>query len=287
MTIAAITALIRPRQWVKNIFIFAPPFFSPSLANDAAAENVTLIFIAFCLTASGVYSFNDFWDREADKHHPKKKERPVAAGLISPSVALGLYFCLSASGLTLAFAATQAGWTLLAYFILTSSYTLLLKRIAIVDVLTIALGFVLRVHAGAAAAEVQPTAWILVCTGMLALFIALTKRRDDLTQELTAAHRESLNGYSVAFLDAAFILVSTALVVSYVVFTTDVDAMGRLGSEELYLTIPFVIAGILRHLQLTMVFKKSGAPTELATSDPFLVICLLGWVGSFSFLMYG
>jgi 4-hydroxybenzoate polyprenyltransferase len=286
MKIAAITALIRPRQWVKNIFVFAPLFFSPSLANNSAAESVTLIFISFCLTASGVYCFNDFWDREADKHHPKKKERPVAAGLIPPPVALGLYICLSTSGLALAFAATQGGWTLLAYFILTSLYTFILKRIAIVDVLTIALGFVLRVHAGAAAAEVQPTVWILVCTGMLALFIALTKRRDDLTQELDTAHRESLNGYSVAFLDAAFIMVSTALVVSYVVFTTDADAMSRLGSEELYLTIPFVIASILRHLQLTIVFKKSGTPTELVTSDPFLVICVLGWVGTFSYLMY-
>lgn len=287
MKIAAISALIRPRQWVKNTFVFAPLFFSPSLANDNAIENVTLIFIAFCLTASGLYCFNDFWDHDADKHHPKKKERPVAAGLISPSLALGLYICLSSGGLALAFTATEAGWTLLVYFVLISLYTLVLKRIAIVDVLTIALGFVLRVYAGASAAEVQPTVWILVCTGMLALFIALTKRRDDLTQELDTAHRESLNGYSVAFLDAAFIMVSTALAVSYVVFTTDVDAMARLGSEELYLTIPFVIAGILRHLQLTMVFKKSGAPTELAISDPFLVICVLGWIGTFSFLMYG
>jgi decaprenyl-phosphate phosphoribosyltransferase len=287
MKIAAITALIRPRQWVKNIFVFAPLFFSPSLTNDSATESVTLIFISFCLTASGVYCFNDFWDRKADKLHPKKKERPVAAGLIPPPVALGLYICLSASGLALAFATTQGGWTLLVYFILTSLYTLILKRIAIIDVLTISLGFVLRVYSGAAAAEVQPTVWILVCTGMLALFIALTKRRDDLTQELNTTHRESLNGYSIAFLDAAFIMVSTALVVSYLVFTTDIDVMGRLGSEELYLTIPFVIAGILRYLQLTMVFKKSGAPTELAIRDPFLVICVLGWVGTFSYLMYG
>jgi decaprenyl-phosphate phosphoribosyltransferase len=286
MKIAAVTALIRPRQWVKNVFVFAPLFFSPSLANNSAAESVVLIFISFCLTASGVYCFNDFWDREADKHHPKKKKRPIAAGLIPPPVALSLYIFLSVSGLVLAFAATQGGKTLLVYFILTSLYTLILKRIAIVDVLTIALGFVLRVHAGAAAAEVQPTVWILVCTGMLALFIALTKRRDDLIQELNAAHRKSLNGYSIAFLDAAFIMVSTALIVSYVVFTTDFNAMSRLGSEDLYLTIPFVIAGILRHLQLTMVFKKSGAPTELVTSDPFLAICVLGWLGTFSYLMY-
>lgn len=287
MKIAAISALIRPRQWVKNIFVFAPLFFSPALTNDGASYNVLLMFIAFCLTASGVYCFNDLWDREADKLHPRKKERPIASGQISPPFAIFLYILLSGGGIALAFTLTNGGLTLLTYFILTSLYTLVLKRLAIVDVLTIALGFVLRVYAGAAAADVQPTVWILVCTGMLALFIALTKRRDDLTQELDAEHRESLNGYSVAFLDSAFVMVSTALAVSYVVFTTDADAMQRLGSEELYLTIPFVIAGILRHLQLTIVFKKSGAPTELATSDPFLVICVLGWVATFTALMYG
>jgi len=283
----AIFTLIRPHQWVKNIFVFAPLFFSPALSRDSDGIAVTLMFSSFCLVASGIYCFNDFWDREADKLHPKKKLRPIAAGDISPAGALFLYSALSVSGLALAFIATHGGWIVLGYFILTSLYTLLLKRYAIIDVLVIALGFVLRIEAGAAAAQVQPTVWIIVCTGMLALFIALTKRRDDLTQALDDEHRESLGGYSAAFLDATFIMLSTALVVSYVVFTTDAEAMIRLGSEHLYLTIPFVVAGILRQLQLTMVFKKSGAPTELALTDPFLVVCALGWVGTFAYLMYG
>lgn len=287
MKLSAVLTLIRPRQWVKNVFVFAPLFFSPTLSRDGAGIDVTMMFIAFCLVASGIYCFNDYWDRESDKLHPKKKLRPIAAGDVSPALAITLYIALTSGGLALAFAMTSGGWIILAYFVLTSLYTLILKRYAIIDVLTIALGFVLRIEAGAAAAELQPTVWILVCTGMLALFIALTKRRDDLTQALGDAHRESLGGYSATFLDAAFVMVATALTVSYVVFTTDADAMTRLGSDQLYLTIPFVIAGILRQLQLTMVFKKSGSPTELALTDPFLIACTLGWVGAFAVLMYG
>lgn len=286
MKIKAIIALMRPKQWTKNIFVFAPLFFSPSASNEQASTAVGMMFVAFCLVASGLYCLNDYSDREADKLHPKKQHRPIAAGLVSPTLALCLFVVLTSAGLAIAFTATQGGWTLCTYFLLTALYSFALKRIAIIDVLTIALGFVLRVYAGAAAADLQPTVWILVCTGMLALFIALTKRRDDLTQELDAEHRESLDGYSVAFLDASFIMVSTALVVSYVVFTTDAAAMQRLGSNELYFTIPFVVAGTLRQLQLTIVFKRSGSPTDLAISDPFLVVCVLGWIATFAYLMY-
>jgi decaprenyl-phosphate phosphoribosyltransferase len=286
VTGAAIVKLLRPQQWVKNVFVFAPLFFSPAASADSALSDVLFMFAAFCLGASGLYCLNDFCDRDSDKLHPQKRLRPVAAGTISPTVALILSGVLAASGLAIAFVMTKGGWVLAAYLGLTILYSFVLKRLAIVDVLTIALGFVLRVYAGAAAASLEPTVWILVCTGMLALFIALTKRRDDLTQELNAEHRESLGGYSIAFLDASFVMVSTALVVSYVVFTTDPDAMQRLGSDKLYLTIPFVIAGTLRHLQLTMVYKRSGSPTDLALSDPFLVIAVLGWIGAFAFLMY-
>ena len=141
------------------------------------------------------------------------------------------------------------------------------KRLAIIDVLTIAIGHPTGLR-WRDRRRSPATVWILVCTGMLALFIALTKRRDDLAQELSSDHRESLGGYSIAFLDASFVMVSTALVVSYVVFTTDADAMHRLGSENLYLTIPFVVGGTLRQLQLTIVHRRSGSPTELRQVTP-------------------
>ena len=151
MKLPVVLNLIRPRQWVKNVFVFAPVFFSPTLSRESALADVTLMFIAFCLVASGIYCFNDYWDRNSDTLHPKKKLRPVAAGDVSQAFALTLYVVLSGGGIALAFAMTAGGWVVLAYFILTSLYTLILKRYAIVDVLTIALGFVLRIEAGAAA----------------------------------------------------------------------------------------------------------------------------------------
>ena len=287
MSPTAILKLLRPRQWVKNIFVFAPLFFSPGLTGQGAFFNVAIMFAAFCLVASGLYCLNDFSDREADKLHPEKRNRPVASGDVSGVLAIALFVILCGAGLFVAISWTAGGWVLVAYLALTVLYSFYFKRLAIIDVLTIAIGFVLRVYAGAIAAGVQPTVWILVCTGMLALFIALTKRRDDLAQELSSDHRESLGGYSIAFLDASFVMVSTALVVSYVVFTTDADAMRRLGSENLYLTIPFVVGGTLRQLQLTIVHRRSGSPTELATSDPGLLVSFLGWLATFAFLIYG
>ena len=286
MSLGAIVRLLRPRQWVKNIFVFAPLFFSPDLSRAGAFADVILMFVAFCLVASGLYCLNDFNDRDADKYHPEKRNRPVASGAISGRLAIALFLILCSTGLLIGFGLTNGGWVLAGYCTLTVLYSFVLKKLAIIDVLTIALGFVLRVYAGALAASVQPTVWILVCTGMLALFIALTKRRDDLSQELSSDHRESLGGYSVTFLEASFVMMSTALVVSYVVFTTDADAMRRLGSENLFLTIPFVVGGTLRHLQLTIVHRRSGSPTELATSDPGLLVSFFGWLATFAYLMY-
>ena len=286
MSLSAIVKLLRPRQWVKNNFVFAPLFFSPDLSRDGAFADVVLMFVAFCFVASGLYCLNDFSDRDADKFHPEKRNRPVASGAISVRLAIALFLILCGTGLLIGFGFTNGGWVLAVYCTLTVFYSFVLKKLAIIDVLTIALGFVLRVYAGALAAGVQPTVWILVCTGMLALFIALTKRRDDLTQEINSDHRESLGGYSVTFLEASFVMMSTALVVSYVVFTTDADAMRRLGSENLFLTIPFVVGGTLRLLQLTMVYRRSGSPTELATSDPGLLVSFFGWLATFAYLMY-
>ena len=286
MSLSAIIKLLRPLQWVKNIFVYAPLFFSPDLSRDGSFADVTLMFVAFCFVASGLYCLNDFNDRDADKQHPEKCNRPVASGDVSGGLAIALFFILCGTGLVIGIGCTNGGWVLAGYCILTILYSILLKKLAVIDVLTIALGFVLRVYAGALAAGVQPTVWILVCTGMLALFIALTKRRDDLSQELSSDHRASLGGYSIVFLEASFVMVSTALVVSYVVFTTDADAMRRLGSENLYLTIPFVVGGTLRHLQLTLVYRRSGSPTELATRDPGLLFSFFGWLTTFAYLIY-
>lgn len=284
---AAILELLRPRQWIKNLFVLAPLFFSPDIVDAGTVGKVMILFIAFCLVASGLYCLNDFCDRRADRQHPQKRLRPLPSGEVSPALAIILFAVLAGSGIGLAFWSTEGGPALVAYFVLISLYSLWLKHFAIIDVMAIAIGFVLRIYAGALAIGVEPTVWIVVCTGMLALFIALSKRRDDLTQELSASHRQSLGGYSVTFLDAAQVVVLSALLVSYVIFTTDESAMLRLGSQNVYLTIPFVVAGTLRYLQQAIVYRRSGAPTDLALSDPFLVLTVLGWLATFAVLIYG
>ena len=287
MNLQSILSLVRPRQWVKNLFVFAPLFFTPEALTWPTTSVVVMIFLAFCLTASGLYCFNDYCDRESDRSHPVKRNRPVAAGSVKPGMAVVLAGVLIAGGFGLAIWQAGAAFPALAtYAGMGLIYTLWLKRFAIIDVLVISLGFVLRVYAGTLAIALFPTVWILICTGLLALFLALAKRRDDLVQDLDVEHRDSLDGYSLAFLDASIIVVMATLLVSYVIFTTDTEAMHRLGSDKLYFTVPFVIAGVLRHLQLTIVYHRSGSPTDLALSDPFLIGSVLGWLAAFALLIH-
>jgi hypothetical protein len=151
----------------------------------------------------------------------------------------------------------------------------------------IALGFVLRVYAGSELIMVLPSVWIIVCTGLLALFLALAKRRDDLVKRLDSDHRSALKGYTKPFIDTAINAVLGGLLVSYLIYTTDPAVMDRLGTRQLYLTAPFVIAGILRYLQITLVEERSGSPTKLALTDRFLILTVLGWVAMFAALIYG
>jgi 4-hydroxybenzoate polyprenyltransferase len=172
------------------------------------------------------------------------------------------------------------------YLVINLGYSLGLKRVSIVDVMLIALGFVLRVEAGATLIHVEASAWILICTGLLALFLALGKRRDDLVRDLGGAHRRSLDGYSKPFLDMAVSITLGALLVAYLIYTTDAGAMARLGTGKLFYTAPFVVAGILRYLQIMLVEQRSGSPTLLVTTDRFLIVTILGWVTTFALLIY-
>jgi decaprenyl-phosphate phosphoribosyltransferase len=173
------------------------------------------------------------------------------------------------------------------YFSINLLYSFRLKHVAILDVLIVAAGFVLRVDAGAAAIQVEPTVWIVVCTGLLALFLALAKRRDDLAKDLSEEHRPSLAGYSRRFIDQALAMILGALLVSYLIYTTDQTVIARYGTDKLYLTAPFVIAGVLRYLQITVVEERSGSPTDIALTDRFLIATMFGWVVVFGLLIYG
>jgi decaprenyl-phosphate phosphoribosyltransferase len=172
------------------------------------------------------------------------------------------------------------------YFAINLLYSFWLKHVSLLDVLIVAAGFVLRVDAGAAAIQVEPTVWIVVCTGLLALFLALAKRRDDLAKDLSETHRPSLAGYNRRFIDQALAMILGALLVSYLIYTTDQTVIARYGTDKLYLTAPFVIAGVLRYLQITVVEERSGSPTDIALTDRFLIVTMLGWIIVFGLLIY-
>ncbi len=284
---SALLTLLRPRQWVKNLFVAAPLFFTPTLFGAEMALRVFLGFVAFCLVASAVYVLNDYLDREGDRLHPEKRLRPLAAGTVAPATAAALFVVLLAAGSGLGFSLDYLFFTLLmAYFGINLAYSTVLKRVAIVDLICVAVGFVLRVQAGSNLIDVVPSVWILNCTGLLAMFIILAKRRDDLVKQLDPAHRASLGGYNLGYLDVCIAMVLGALLVAYMIYTIDPAVGARLHTRRLFLTVPFVLAGIMRYLQITLVEKRSGSPTVIATSDPFMVLAILGWAGTIVALVY-
>lgn len=287
MRLPPIIRLLRPKQWIKNSFVAAPLFFTPDKVTTASLLDVLVGFAVLCMVASAVYCLNDLRDAEGDRNHPVKKDRPIASGAISPAAAMVLMVLLLAGGVALAaWRVPVILWVVGAYFAINIAYTVRLKHIAILDVLIVAFGFVLRVEAGALIVDIEPSAWILIVTGLLALFIALAKRRDDIVRDLDADHRKSLGGYTLPFLDGCLMAVLSTLLVSYLIFTTDQAVMARLGSEKLYFTGPFVVAGVLRYLQLTIVYERSGSPTDLVYRDPGLQLSVAGWLATFIWLLY-
>lgn len=284
----AALALLRPHQWIKNLFVAAPLFFTPSELSAESVLRVLLGIACFCALSSAVYILNDYADREADRRHPEKCHRPLAAGTVSVKAAFSLMAALFVVGTSVAFMLSPT-FALLAllYCGLNLGYSLGLKHFAIIDVMIIAFGFILRVEGGARLIDVVPSAWIVIATGLLALFLAIAKRRDDLVRSLGQDHRRSLDGYNKPFLDTALAVVLGALLVAYMVYTTDQAVMERLGTSKLFYTAPFVVAGILRYLQITLVEERSGSPTKIVLTDRFLIVTVLGWALVFGALIYG
>lgn len=285
----ALFRLVRPRQWVKNAFVAAPLFFTPTAWTPPDIAAVALTLVVFCMLSSVVYVVNDYADREADRLHPVKQKRPIASGEVDPGAALvmaGVLFAVAAA-IALAFLPPMVTRIALLYLAINLLYSFWLKHVSLLDVLLVAAGFVLRVDAGAAAIDVDPTVWIVVCTGLLALFLALAKRRDDVAKLMSESHRPSLAGYNRRFIDTALAMILGALLVSYLIYTTDESVIARYGTDKLYLTAPFVIAGVLRYLQITLVEERSGSPTDIALTDRFLILSVLGWVAVFGLLIYG
>jgi decaprenyl-phosphate phosphoribosyltransferase len=288
MSLLAIVRLLRPEQWVKNAFVVAPLFFTPSALTSANLRSVALGVACFCAVSSAVYVLNDYRDRESDRLHPRKRHRPLAAGTVALPVAFALMAALLAFGLVGSFLWLPRAffWIVALYIGLNVAYTFGLKSVAILDVMVIALGFVFRVEGGAILIGVEASAWLVIATGLLALFLAVAKRRDDLAQGLDAAHRKSIEGYTKPFLDSIIAVILGALLVTYLIYATDTNVMQRLGTTKVFYTTPFVVAGILRYLQITMVEERSGSPTRILLTDRMILACVVGWLATFAVLIY-
>ena len=281
--------LLRPKQYIKNIFIFLPLFFTGQVTNTELFVKASLAFVAFSLSASAVYIFNDYEDIKDDRKHPKKKYRPLAAGKISKNTALLLMIILFIIGFTLmAVISLKALVIFSIYVILNIFYSLKLKRIAVLDVTIIAIGFVSRLFVGSFAYEIQLTIWIVIMTFLLALFIALAKRRDDILIFLKSGNkmRKSIDGYNLQLVDGSMMIMSSVVIVAYLLYTTSKEIIEKFQSENLYLTTLFVIFGLMRYLQITLVEKNSGSPTDIILKDVTMQINLVLWISSFVWIIY-
>jgi len=275
---------MRPHQYVKNIFIFLPMFFALKITHTDLLLQAFIAFIAFSLTASAIYILNDYHDIEEDREHPKKRNRPLASGAISKKEALGIMSILFLVGTLLMLSLSlQATAILLSYIVMNIAYSFYLKHVAILDVTIIAIGFVLRLFIGSAVTGIALSMWIVIMTFLLALFLALAKRRDDVLIYLSTGKkmRKVIDGYNLPFLDGAMMIMASVVIVAYTLYTTSTARY-----EHLYLTSLFVILGIMRYLQIAFVEENSGSPTKIVLRDHFTQLTLLGWILSFGWILY-
>jgi len=282
MKLSNILSLLRVHQYVKNLFVFAPVLFSLQYSVASITSSV-IAFIAFSLLASGVYIFNDLMDIEQDREHPRKKFRPLACGAIEKNTAVYLLVFLIVISIFISLLLpANVLLLLLAYLVLNFAYSLKLKHITIIDIFVISIGFVLRVVIGAQSSEVYLSMWLLIMTFLLALFLALSKRRDDVLLANDGREtRKNIDGYNLEFVNAGMLVLSAVIIVSYIQYTISTEVVERLGTHNLYLTTLFVILGIMRYMQITFVFEKSESPTRIVLKDKFLQVTIVCWLGSF------
>jgi 4-hydroxybenzoate polyprenyltransferase len=281
-------ALLRPSQWSKNLFVLAALLFSGRATDTAVALQAVLAFVAFCFVASAVYAFNDVRDQAADRAHPVKRRRPVAAGAISSAQASALALCLAAGGLAIgAVVHLQVVVGLLVYLALNVAYSLWLKQMVLLDVFCIAAFFVIRLLVGAAAVQVPPSVWLLLCGGLLALYLGFAKRRHELTMlgEASTAHRGVLAHYSPQFLDQISAVLLAVTIVAYLMYTIESPTAELVGSEALSYGIPFVLYGVFRYLYLVHQ-RDLGSPTETVLSDRALLVAVGLWVLYNAWVLY-
>lgn len=280
--------LLRPHQYLKNLFIFTPIIFGLQISNLELLGKSFIAFIAFSLVASSIYIFNDIKDLEEDKKHPSKKTRPITSGIISIKNGIITMIVLFMTGIGLAFFLNlDFLYILLCYFCMNLLYSLWLKHISIVDISIIATGFVLRVFAGSIVVDIFASEWIIIMTFLLALFLALAKRRDDVLLTTTGEQtRKSIDGYNLEFINASMIIMASIIIVAYIMYTLSPITIEKFSKNELYLTTFFVITGLIRYMQVTFVENNSGSPTNILIKDRFLQLTILLWFTSFIIIIY-
>lgn len=287
--IKGIVSLMRPAHYIKNLFVLLPLFFSGHISDDSLFRNALIALISFCLISSSVYVFNDIYDVAEDRIHPKNRNRPVASGIISVRLAYVLDFALSLSAFVLAY------WVnvyllsiIIGYKLMNILYTLRFKRFAILDVMVLSLGFVFRLYAGSVSTEVELSVWIIIMTYLLSLLIVLGKRRNDVIffENNDIVLRRVVSGYNSVFLNYVMVMLASVIIVAYVMYTVSPEIRERLGTDYLFTTVFWVVAGVLRYMQLLFVFEADENPVRLFIKDGPLKLILLAWFLNFFYFLY-
>lgn len=281
--------LLRPSHWAKNLFLYIPLFFAGEIFNLQKILELLIGFFAFSLIASSIYIINDYRDVAADRIHPVKSKRPIASGAVSKPAALIFFvICLLIGGALAWYVKPKFAFIIGIYFIINLLYSFGLKNISILDILILSAGFVLRVKAGGVAASVPVSEWLMIMVFLLALFMAIAKRRDDVLIKSQSGQdmRKASKGYNMDFMNVMLALVSAVIIVAYLMYTMAPETMNRFGTYRLYYTCLFVIGGLLRYLQITYVENNTGSPTKILYKDRFIQLTILLWVLSFYVIIY-
>lgn len=293
MTFRHAFLLLRPQQWVKNLFIFLPLFFDRGFGDPALLTVSFAAFAAFSLAASSIYCFNDIRDVEADRLHEKKRHRPIASGEVAVTTAWAMMLTSLTAAVACLFllperARISVGAVIGFYYVMNLAYCVKLKHLALVDVFIIATGFVLRILAGGFATGVWISEWIVLMTFLLALFLAFAKRRDDVViyASTNVKARRNINRYNLEFMNQSISIVAAITMVCYMMYTLSPEVIARMQSPYLYVSSVWVLAGIIRYLQLTIVDVKSGSPTRVLLHDRFVQACIVGWLLTFTLILY-
>ena len=288
--VVSLVRSLRPSQWTKNLIIFAGLIFGQRLLDPPSVVTSLLAFLVFCALSSVVYLINDVADRHADRQHPLKRHRPIASGALPVPLAMAVAAVLAVTALAAAYALEFSfGIVATVYLALLGSYSGRLKHVVIIDVLTIAIGFVLRAVAGAVVIHVEIGHWLLIATVLLALFLALSKRRHELVllAEGATSHRRILQEYSPYLLDQMISVVTASTLVAYAIATVSPETIEKFGTNKLGLTLPFPLYGIFRYLYLVHQKEGGGSPSDLLLNDRPLLACVALWAIAVAVIIYG